>query len=81
MIQYKAEQDAAELSREFARAASEEKEEIFQKDIMDYFKKYSREGYIISSSSADFSDDASTKYSGCLHGNTGTTLWTFCLSG
>jgi hypothetical protein len=28
LIQYKAEQDAAELAREFARAASEEKEEI-----------------------------------------------------
>ncbi|MFC1635403.1 hypothetical protein ACFL5Z_11220 [Planctomycetota bacterium] len=28
LIQYKAEQDAAELAGEFARAASEEKEEI-----------------------------------------------------
>ena len=29
LIQYKAEQDAAELAGEFARAASEEKEELF----------------------------------------------------
>jgi beta-lactamase superfamily II metal-dependent hydrolase len=34
----------------------EDKEEKFRQDIMDYFKKYSRAGYIISSSLSDFSD-------------------------
>jgi beta-lactamase superfamily II metal-dependent hydrolase len=33
-----------------------EKEEKLKQDIMDYFKKYSRVGYIISSSLADFTD-------------------------
>jgi beta-lactamase superfamily II metal-dependent hydrolase len=33
-----------------------EKEENFKQVIMDYFKKYSRDGYIISSSLADFTD-------------------------
>jgi hypothetical protein len=37
----------------------EDKEEIFKKDIMDFFEKYSRDknGYVISSSHSDFTDE------------------------
>lgn len=34
-----------------------DEEEKFKKDIMDYFEKYSRSGYIVSSSDCNFSDD------------------------
>lgn len=36
-----------------------DEEETFKKDIMDFFAKYSRQGYIVASACSDFTDEAS----------------------